>query len=46
MCFSPYLELGVVRGVSQGIGTQLGYAVFYPGELKKSKFLKLIFLIL
>ena len=30
-------------GVSQGIGTQPADAVFHPGQLKKSKFWRLMF---
>ena len=33
-------------GVSQGIDTEPAYAVFHPGQLKKSKFSKLASLIL
>ena len=47
-CFSPYLGMwvGGGGGVSQNMGTQPANAVVHPRQLKKSKFLKLVFLIL
>ena len=47
MCFSPYLGIPSGGegggGVSQGIGTQLAYAVFHPRQLKNRSFRTLHF---
>ena len=46
MCFSPYLGItsgGEGGGVSQGIGTQLAYAVFHPRQLNNRSFRTLHF---